>query len=356
MKDPLIVTLVTVILIALSAFFVIIEFALLGARRHRLEELAPHSRSARAALRGMNDLTLMLAGAQLGITFCTFALGAITKPAIDLWLGPTLVQWGLPTWAAGGTAFAFSLAFVTFLHLVVGEMTPKSWAIAHPEKSALAVGMAARAYTWPLRPFLRCINRLANRLVKASGVEPVESTAVGGRDIATIRQLVEHSATMGTLKPHLQQQISGLIDLGTLPVEALLKSGAVPKHVGYAATVNDVREAAAQSGHLRILVLSNEETAPLVAHLRDTLLEPDTRPAREIARRAFILDAQTPVYEALAQMRNASVQLAVVIKQGQMRGVITLADILGRVLPAASLAAAAKTSGVTAANIFQGAK
>lgn len=333
MTDALIVTLVTVVLIALSAFFVIMEFALLGARRHRLEELAATSRSARAALKGMNDLTLMLAGAQLGITFCTFALGAVTKPAIDLWLGPVLMQWGLPPWAAGGTAFALSLAFVTFLHLVVGEMTPKSWAIAHPEKSALAVGIAARVYTWPLRPLLRWVNRLANRLVKASGVEPVESAAVGGRDIATIRQLVEHSATMGTLKPHLQQQISGLIDLGTLPVEALLKTGAVPKHVGHAATVADVRRAAAQSGHLRILVLGTDETSPLVVHLRDTLLEADTRPARELARKAFILDAQTPVYEALAQMRKASVQFAVVTKQKRMHGVITLADILARVLP-----------------------
>ena len=96
MTDTLIVIIVTVALIALSALFVIIEFALLGARRHRLEELAPSRRSARAALRGMNELTLMLAGAQLGITICTFALGAVTKPAVDAWLGPMLLSAGLP--------------------------------------------------------------------------------------------------------------------------------------------------------------------------------------------------------------------------------------------------------------------
>lgn len=216
MNDPLIVTLVTIALIVLSALFVIIEFALLGARRHRLEELAPSSRSARAALRGMNDLTLMLAGAQLGITFCTFALGAVTKPAVDNWLGPLLVVWGVPEWAAGGASFALALFVVTFLHLVVGEMAPKSWAIAHPERSALAVGLVSRAYIWPLRPLLSWVNRIANRLVKASGVEPVESAAVGGQDIATIRKLVEHSAEVGTLQPGLQQQISSLIDLGHL--------------------------------------------------------------------------------------------------------------------------------------------
>lgn len=338
MTDPLIVTLATVALIALSALFVIIEFALLGARRHRLEEMAATSPSARAALRGMNDLTLMLAGSQLGITLCTFALGAITKPALDYWLGPILLAWGLPAWAAGGAAFGLALFLVTFLHLVVGEMAPKSWAIAHPERSALAVGIISRAYTWPLRPLLRWLNRVANRLVKATGVEPVESAAVGGRDIETIRQLVEHSAEVGTLKPQLQQQISGLIDLGSLPVEALLVEGEELVHVGRDATVADVRAAAIRSGHLRILVLDDQGARASVVHVRDTLLEPETRPAHELARKAFILDAKTPVYEALARMRESSVQLALVMSADRLRGVVTLADIVKRVLPAVSQA------------------
>ena len=336
MNDPLIVTIATVVLIALSALFVVIEFALLGARRHRLEELAVNSLSARAALRGMNDLTLMLAGAQLGITLCTFALGAVTKPAVDLWLGPVFIAWGLPDWAAAGTAFGLALFLVTFLHLVVGEMAPKSWAIAHPERSALAIGIISRMYIWPLRQLLSCVNRIANRLVKASGVEPVESAAVGGQDIETIRQLVEHSAKVGTLMPQMQQQLSGLIDLGTLPVEALLVEGEELVHVTRDATVADVRAAAIQSGHLRILVLGAEGIQPSVVHVRDTLLEPETRAAHELARVAFVLDAKTPVYEALAQMRKSSVQLALVMNANSLLGVVTLADILKRVLPAAS--------------------
>lgn len=334
MNDPLIVTLVTLALIILSALFVIIEFALLGARRHRIEELAASSASARAALRGMNDLTLMLAGSQLGITFCTFALGAVTKPAVDNWLGPLLALWGLPEWAVGGTAFTLALFVVTFLHLVVGEMAPKSWAIAHPERSALAIGLIGRAYIWPLRPLMKWVNAIANRLVKASGVEPVESAAVGGQDISTIRQLVEHSAKVGTLKPQLQQQISSLIDLGSVPVEALLADGAVPVHVPQGATVADVRAAALASGHLRILVLGSGK--PLVVHLRDTLLEADTRPAHELARSVLLLDAQTPIYEALSRMRKSSVQFAVLMSNGRMRGIVTLADILERVLPVAA--------------------
>lgn len=332
-SDPLIVFVATVALIALSALFVIIEFALLGARRHRLEELAPTKRSARAALRGMNDLTLMLAGAQLGITVCTFALGAVTKPALDAWMGPVLVSVGLPIWIAGGMAFALSMFIVTFLHLVVGEMAPKSWAIAHPEKSALAVGLISRAYIWPLRPLLSWVNRLANRLVRASGVEPVEKAAVGGRDAATIRQLVEHSGKAGTLEPGMQRQLSGLIDLGTVPVSAMMAKGIVPTQVGPQATAADVRMAGRVSGHMRVL-MTGTGTTPSVVHVRDTLMLDDASPVAPIARPAHVLAPTMPVYEALGRMRAASVQLAVVMENGQMLGVLSLSDIVKRVLPA----------------------
>ncbi|MEE2814150.1 MAG: CNNM domain-containing protein, partial [Actinomycetota bacterium] len=212
------VTIITAALIIASAFFVIVEFALLAARRHRLEEEAEHSRSARAALRSVNELTVMLAFAQLGITACTFALGAITKPAIDYALAPLLERWGLSYVLADIIAFMIALIVVTFLHLVIGEMAPKSWAIAHPETAARATGITARALTWPLRPLLLWINRIANRLVKASGVEPVEKAAAGGQDADTIRKLVTHSQAAGTLEGHYSESIASVIDLSALCV------------------------------------------------------------------------------------------------------------------------------------------
>lgn len=333
MKDPMFVFVATTLLIVLSAFFVIIEFALLGARRRQLEEQAPTSASARAAIRGMNDLTLMLAGAQLGITLCTFVLGAVTKPAVDAWLGPVLTGWGAPFWLADSAAFLLSLFFVTFLHLVVGEMAPKSWAIAHPERAAVAIGIAAQAYIWPLRPVLRIINRIANSLVRASGVEPVESAAVGGQDMATIRQLVEHSAKVGVLEEEVQQQISGLIDMGTTPVGSLVQPDAELGAVSFQASVADVRKLAEQSGHMRILMIGTEVAGAKVVHVRDTLLHSALAPAIDCARDVFVIAAETPIYEALARMRRESEQLALVTGPQGVMGVVTLADILQRVLP-----------------------
>lgn len=337
MTDPLTVTLVTALLIVLSAFFVIIEFALLGARRHRLEAEAATSRSARAALRGINELTIMLAGAQLGITASTFALGAITKPAVDALLGPVFTGWGISEGIAGAAAFALSLLFVTFLHLVVGEMAPKSWAIAHPETSAKLIGIPARGFVWCVRPLLVWINAVANRLVAASGVTPVDKAAVGGQDADTIRHLVEHSAAVGTLDASFRTQLSGVLELERLTVKSLI-GPAGPASVPGTATVADLQAAAARSQHLRILVDAAAGGAPGVVHVRDTLLESRDRCVSELARPAFQLDADAPVYEALARIRSAGEQLAVVMEGGRFIGVITMSDILRRVLPLSSQA------------------
>ena len=327
------VAVVTMALIALSAFFVVIEFALLGARRHRLEQDAVRSRSARAALRGMNELTVMLAGAQLGITACTFALGAVTKPAVDAWLGPVLSSWGAPGWLAGSAAFALSLLAVTFLHLVIGEMAPKSWAIAHPELSARMIGIPSRGFIWVFRPFLLWVNDIANRLVARSGVEPVDRAAVGGRDADTIRHLVEYSTQVGVLQPTLQSQISDVIELEGLTVEAITKPNTAPTSVTLDAVVADVRAAALASGHLRILLRDDTGRFPRVVHVRDTLQARDEQRADDFARPAFRVDATTPVYELLRKMREQRVQLAVVEKGQQLLGVVTLTDVVNRVLP-----------------------
>lgn len=335
--NPLLVGAVTALLIMLSAFFVVIEFALLGARRHRLEAEALSNRSARAALRGINELTIMLAGAQLGITACTFALGAVTKPAVDAWLAPLLTQWGAPAQLSDGTAFVLSLLFVTFLHLVVGEMAPKSWAIAHPEVSAKLIALPSRGFIWLVRPLLVWVNEVANRLVAASGVTPVDRAAVGGQDVDTIRHLVEHSASMGALDADFRTQLSGVFELEKLTAEDLLTPGKKPTAVPATATVADVQRTAAQSRHMRILVEAPGDSpvdAPRVVHVRDTLLEPMDRPVAAIARPSFAIDAGTPISEALERMRSASEQLAVVMRGGRFVGVITATDILKRILPA----------------------
>lgn len=324
---------VTVLLIVLSGFFVIIEFSLMGARRQRLEAVAANSRSARAALRGMNELTVMLAAAQLGITACTFGLGAVTKPALDYWLGPILEDLGLPLWLAGGLAFTASLFVVTFLHLVIGEMAPKSWAIAHPERAAMLIGIGSRIYLWPLKPFLLVVNSVANALVRSVGVTPVERAAVGGRDASTIGQLVEHSAKLGVLDPELQSQISEAIRLQNITAGDIVTKGKKPTWVTQTASVKDVHALSQQSGRLRILVSNGKGVFTHVVHVRDTLNSAPGTAITGFLRPCYQVASSLPVFDMLENMRSARVQLAVVSDQHGNQDVITLRDVMQRLLP-----------------------
>lgn len=333
MTNPWIALIATLAILGFSAFFVIIEFGLMGARGHRLEDNARTSRGARAALRGIHELTIMLAGAQLGITAATFALGAITKPAVETALSPVVESIGMPGWLSGTASFVLSLLVVTFLHLVVGEMAPKSWAIANPERAAVVVSLPARGFVQVFRPLLLWNNTLANRLVAASGVEPVDRAAVGGRDAATIGRLVEHSAEVGALEETVRTPISEAIELETLTVEDLLSQDTEPIAVEAEDTVAEIQAAARESSHMRILVNTPNSASPGVVHVRDTLLESTDRPAAELAREAYTVPIGTPVHEALADMRASSEQLAVVMDDTTLLGIITFHDALSQLLP-----------------------
>jgi CBS domain containing-hemolysin-like protein len=329
--SPLTVVVVTAVLIALSAFFVAVEFASLAAKRHRLEDEAGTSRSARAALRSSGELTVLLAGSQLGITACTLALGAVTKPAVHHWLTPLFEQWGLALWLADVAGFVLALVVVTFLHLVVGEMAPKSWAIAHPEASATLLALPMRAFMWATRPLLRVLNDAANWCLRRVGVEPADTIA-GGQNPDDLRHLVEHSANVGALDAAYSAQVTGALDLQTLTVADLARADHDPTAVPAGATMADVRAATRATGHLRVLVGSRDDLLGVV-HVRDTLTRADDEPVDDLVRPVLTVDAATPVYEALTQMRETRNHFAVLRDDARFAGVVTLDDLVARLFP-----------------------
>jgi CBS domain containing-hemolysin-like protein len=325
---------VTVLLIVLSAFFVAAEFALLAAKRHRLQDRAGESRAARAALRSTTELTVLLAGSQLGITACTLALGAITKPAVMHWLSPLIASLGAPGWLAETASFVLALLVVTFLHLVVGEMAPKSWALAHPEAAATALALPMRAFMMLTRPILVALNNSANWLLRKVGVEPQSSVATG-QNADDLRHLVEHSASVGALDVSYSAQLTIALDLQNLTLGDLVEPGQQISAVATTATVVDVRDETRASGHLRILVTRGSQIVGVV-HVRDTMMEPGTRTAGEVMRPVFRLPARTPVHEALATMRETRNHLVLVDDRPTGPGIVTLADVLRRLFPRAA--------------------
>ena len=190
--NPVVALVLSVLIIGLSAFFVAIEFALVAARRYRLEEAAETSLSARAALRSARDLSLLLAGSQLGSP-STLALGAITKPAVHHLIDPCLTV-GCPkqsppvsSWWPGDH---------TFFHLVIGEMAPKSWAIStRSGRRSCWPSYAGVHVVHPARPV--ALNGMANWCLRRWGGGRHE--VASGHSPEDLRELVEHSAKAGAL-------------------------------------------------------------------------------------------------------------------------------------------------------------
>ena len=331
MDNPWVVAVATVVIIAASAFFVAVEFSLISARRHRLEDAAATSRSARAALRSSSELTVLLAAAQLGITVCTLALGAITKPAVHHALTPLFETVGMPPWSADVAGFVLALVLVTFLHLVVGEMAPKSWAIAHPEKSATMLAVPMRAFMWLFRPVLKALNASANWLLAKVGVEATVDIEAG-QTPAALLHLVQHSAQVGALEDEYSaQQLTGALQLEKLTLGDVVRHGRLTT-VPRVATVGDVQAASLRSGHLRILVGDQRSVVGMV-HVRDTLTAPASQGLSEHLREVVHLTTDTKVYDALAYMRRTKSQLVLVDDGDESVGVITMSDLLKGLFP-----------------------
>lgn len=334
MDNPWVIVAITVALIGASAFFVAVEFSLIAVRRNRLEDNAGSSRSARAALRSSQELSLLLAGSQLGITVCTLALGAITKPAVDTWLTPVLESTGMPPWTADVGAFLLALFIVTFLHLVVGEMAPKSWAIAHPERSAVMLALPMRGFMTVTRPLLVVLNNTANACLRKVGVTPVNEVE-SGQDPAALRQLVRHSATVGALNEQYSGHLTSALELEALTLGDIARWDVPPSAVAPSATPERIRAVADSTGHLRLLVGDGAVALGMV-HVRDSLHAPDDATAAELMRPVLFLAADEPAYAALGFMRESRTHLVVVRRQDGDTAVVTLSDLLGRLMPAAS--------------------
>lgn len=321
---------VSVLLIVASAFFVAVEFALVAARNYRLEEAAQTSASARAALRSAKDISLLLAGSQLGITLCVLGLGAVTKPAVDYALRPLLEGWGVPGGVAGVVSFVLSLIVVTFLHLVVGEMAPKSWAISHPERSAIMLALPMRAFMIVARPLLLVLNGTANRCLRLVGVEPVDEMA-SGRNAEDLRQLVDHSARSGTLDQQRRDQLVTALELERTPLRELAHE---PSGVSADDDVASVQDTARRTGHLRLIVRDGGTPIGYV-HVRDTLTRDPAASAREVLRPVLTLPSDTEYHVAVNTMRDQRAHLALVETEGRVIGIVTLSDLVERLLPAA---------------------
>jgi CBS domain containing-hemolysin-like protein len=251
----------TLTLLLLNGFFVGAEFALVSARRAGIEPLAERgSRRAVTTLNAIEHVSLMMAGAQLGITVCSLALGAVSEPAIAHLLAPPFRSLGLPDGALHPTAFVVALGWVTVLHVVLGEIVPKNVALAGPEAAALWLAPPLALVVRALKPLIWVLNQWANLTVRALRVQPRDEVASAfTRD--EVAGFVEESHREGLFDPGERDLFSGALAFDSATALAVTLPLWRVHTLGPAPTQNDVEGLAARTGSPD----SRSATAPIAS-------------------------------------------------------------------------------------------
>ncbi|MDP4510551.1 hemolysin family protein [Nonomuraea turcica] len=325
----------TLVLLIGNGFFVAAEFALVAAKRHRLEKAAAGgSRAADAALAGIKELSLMLAGAQLGITLCSLGLGVVSEPLIAGTLTPLFHAVGLPEAAAHAVAFVIALAVVTFLHMVLGEMAPKSWAIAHPERSATLLALPFRGFTLLVRPLISALNAVTNGLLRLFKVRPREEGA-NPRTPEQLQHLVAESRRLGLIEADDHAVLSQALRAPHADITPLITSPGQIIAVPATATAQQVIDACLRAQRSRLIVGTPTDPAGVV-HIRDAYLARKRGTdvtAAQLAYRIPALPPGTSVTDAVARLRAARSQIALIrADDGTTAGIVSLDDLLTTLL------------------------
>lgn len=324
-----------VLLLIANGFFVAAEFALIAARRSKIEQMASGgNRKASIALRSIRELSFMLAGAQLGITMASFGLGAIAEPAIAHYIEDALHSVAtLPPNLLHTISFVIALTIVVFFHMVVGEMAPKNIAIAKPEESALWIAPFFRPYANLFRPFIYLLNALANGGVRLVGVEPKDELHA----IHTTQEIglmIAESAKGGMIEPFEHHLLEGAIQFSERDAASVMVPRtdliAVPLDVSHA----ELEQVIVESGHSRLPVYAGDlDHVVGFFHAKDLLKVKDEdrdRPLdRRLIRQMLVVPESKQLHPLLLDMRRQRRHLALVIEEhGGTAGVVTLEDLL----------------------------
>ncbi|MGK8524195.1 hemolysin family protein [Nocardia asteroides] len=331
--------LLTIVLLAGNAFFVAAEFALISARRDRLEALAAQGkRNANTVIRAGENLSIMLAAAQLGITICSILLGRVGEPAVAHLLEGPFELFGLPEQLLHPVAFAVALTIVVILHILFGEMIPKNIALAGPERSALLLVPLHLVWLRLARPLIALYNLAANLSLRLLRIEPKDELEA---TVSTVElaEMIGESRSEGLLDEEEHRRLTQALGTSERVVANVLvpldATRSIPLR-GNGTTLGDIEFAVAETGFSRFPVRAGDGSLVGYLHVKDVLdkvADESAGPATPIPRTDIrplpTVGMGTALYEALARLRRTNSHLGrVVDDRGNTTGIVALEDLV----------------------------
>lgn len=331
--------LVAVLLLAANAFFVGAEFALISARRSQIEPKAQAgSRMARTTLKAMENVTLMMAGAQLGITVASLGLGAVGEPALAHLIEPAFHALHVPDEWLHPVAFVVAMSIVVYLHVVLGEMVPKNIAIAGPDRAAVVLGPPMYGVVTVLKPVIHAVNLLANGILRVLGIEPKDevSSTFTREEVAA---LVEESHGEGLIAEDEYGRLSGALGFTEKTVSSVMMRPETLATVERGSSGADVEALCAATGFSRFPVVAYDGdpagAGELLGylHIKDVLEPDEERRQRPVADRWIrpfaTVTGDTLLHDALEVLQRRGSHMArVVDEEGRTLGVAALEDVI----------------------------
>ena len=318
------------VLIAVNGVFVAAEFALVRARRSRLEQLASDgSRGANAVLEELDQIDEYLSACQLGITMASIGIGFLGEPAVAKLIEP--VFGSLSHGVAVAISVAIAYALVTSLHVAVGEQAPKLFAIARPEGTARRLASPLHWFRRISAPFTVGLTWIANGIVRLVGVRPEELDEEQPTS-EDLQVLISQSATRGKLDPGEAVMLRGVFHLHEQEAREVMTPIPAVVTVDQSATVSEALNFCISSGHNRLVVVE-DGNADRVRGVVHALRLVRLMLAESAIRDALIVPETKPLDDLLTELQRQRSSMGVVIDEyGRTVGIVTVEDILEEVV------------------------
>ena len=283
-------------------------------------------------IRATEHISIMMAGAQLGITLCTIGLGALGEPTIAHFLEVLLGPLDLPAAVLHTLAFAIALVFVSILHIVLGEMVTKNIAIAAPEQTAIWLTPVLVGWVRLVRPLIALLNAAANGILRLLKVEPKDEIegAHGPEELAV---LIAESRAEGLLDQAEHRRLTQTLSSAERTVADVLVPLGDVETVPHPPTLGDVEEAVTRTGFSRFPVRMPDGRLNGYLHVKDVLDQADADPSTPVpyhrVRGLPELPADSRLDEALAALRRAQSHVAKAVAADRtVLGVVALEDLV----------------------------
>jgi putative hemolysin len=327
-------------LVLLNGFFVAAEFALVSVRKSRIDQLVNEgSRAARGVQKALTHLDTYIAATQLGITMASLALGFVGEPALAGLVEPHFAK-VLPNEgariSAHGVAVGVAFAIATALHIVLGELAPKSVALQRPDTTSLWVTAPLDIFLKVFRPFIIFLNATGNMVVRLFGLKPVAEHA-SVHSVEELQLLVHSTREAGLLEPQQEQMVAGVFDFEDTTARQVMVPRLDVVAVEVESPLEEVVTLHLKSKRTRLPVYEAElDNIVGTANLLDVLDAQRRRSdigLREIIRPPFFVPETRRAGDLLADLQRHKRPMAVVRDEyGTLTGIVTVEDLLEEIV------------------------